>query len=134
MRPQTQQEQKQQRFETFGEYLRALRKSHGWTQEEVERRSGKALAQEYQSLLEQGRRKSPSPQICKVIARIYKIPFKQIWLAVQSEMLGEPIFADIQSPNEIDDELASILRQISAKDRAALLEQAHSLHQSKREK
>ena|SRR5258708_6102284 len=112
-----------QRFATFGDYLRKLREVRGWTQEEVERRSGGALSREYLSLLESGKRKSPSPPICKVIARVYGASWKDVAGAVQSELFHERIDVEIKVP-EGAAEVIAVYDGLNQRGRDWLLEQA----------
>jgi len=118
-----------QRFATFGEYLQKLRETAGLKQEEVEQRSGGAISREYLSLLERGQRKAPSGQMCQVIARVYGRPWKEVWGNVQSEMLREPVTAEIRSP-ESTRELVAVYGELNEKGQEYLLEQARLLRQN----
>jgi transcriptional regulator with XRE-family HTH domain len=113
-------------FRTLGDYLRKLRETRGLTQEAVEKRSGQALTREYLSLLESGKRKVPSPQMCKALARVYGVPWKDVWLAAQAEMMNEPVTAEIRQP-EGAEKVTSAYEGMNEKGRERLLEYARLL-------
>jgi HTH-type transcriptional regulator, competence development regulator len=66
-------------MDTFGEYVRELRKQKRLTLKEAEKRGVASNA--YLSQLERGRRKRPHPDILKRMADVYNVPLKELLIA-----------------------------------------------------
>jgi len=60
----------------FGEYIRNLRNERGLKIRQVELYSG--VSNSYLSLLENGKRDIPSPDILKKLARVYKVSYADL--------------------------------------------------------
>lgn len=65
--------------EEFGKYLRNLRKERGLTIRQIEVFSG--VSNSYLSLVENGKRGIPSPEILEKLAPVYKVPYEQLMTA-----------------------------------------------------
>jgi len=89
----------------FGRYLRKLRESRGLSTRQVKLQSGVSNA--YISLLENGERGIPSPEILEKLAPVYRVPYDKLMkLAgyIKSESL------DTHTPSEKELEFLKQLR------------------------
>jgi len=68
---------KDKKNQTLGEYVRARRKSRGWSLTEAAERSG--LHHSYWSYLENGRYESPSPKHLQTIARTLGVDIEDLY-------------------------------------------------------
>jgi len=94
----------------FGRYLRKLRESRGLSTRQVKLQSGVSNA--YISLLENGERGIPSPEILEKLAPVYRVPYDKLMkLAgyIKSESL------DTHTPSEKELEFLKQLRITLAK-------------------
>ena len=66
-------------METFGTYLKKLRKEKGFTLKQVERAA--KVSNAYLSLVERGRRNPPHPEILKRLAKVYDTPQRDLLVA-----------------------------------------------------
>jgi transcriptional regulator with XRE-family HTH domain len=76
-------------MESFGAYLRRIRKSRGLSLKQVETSAGVSNA--YISQIETGRRKPPHPDILRRLARVYEVSVQDLmvkagYLDAESEM------------------------------------------------
>jgi transcriptional regulator with XRE-family HTH domain len=67
-------------MDSFGEYLRRLRKRKGLTLKQVEEAGVASNA--YLSLLERGLRKRPQAEILNALAKLYEVPVKDLMIEV----------------------------------------------------
>lgn len=94
----------------FGRYLRELRESRGLSTRQVKLQSGVSNA--YISLLENGERGIPSPEILEKLARVYRVPYDKLMkLAgyIKSDSL------DTHTPSEKELEFLKQLRETLVK-------------------
>jgi transcriptional regulator with XRE-family HTH domain len=66
-------------MESFGSYMRRLRKSRGLTLKQVETHANVSNA--YISQIERGLRKPPHPDILKRLAKTYDVPHRELLVA-----------------------------------------------------
>ena len=62
----------------FGQYLKGLRDKSGLSLRDVEEKIG--ISNAYLSQLENGKRGLPSENVLRELARVYKVPFAEIWI------------------------------------------------------
>ncbi|MHB8122648.1 MAG: helix-turn-helix domain-containing protein [Desulfuromonadaceae bacterium] len=76
--------------DNFGKYLKQLREDRGLTIRQVETYTG--VSNSYLSLLENGKRGIPSPDILKKIAFIYKVTYEELMVSAghlaENESIG----------------------------------------------
>ena len=68
-------------MDSFGAYVRKLRKQKGLTLKQVERLA--KVSNAYLSLLERGQRKPPRPEILKRMAEVYEVPVRELMIAAR---------------------------------------------------
>jgi transcriptional regulator with XRE-family HTH domain len=111
---------------TLGDYLRKVREERRLTQEQVETRSGGRISREYLSLLERGERRDPSLRILRALAAVYDVSLKTLLIAVQNEMLQQPVTAETPPVDEAR-EIARLYSELNKAGRNRLLEHARLL-------
>jgi transcriptional regulator with XRE-family HTH domain len=66
-------------MESFGSYMRRLRKSKGLTLKQVETQA--KVSNAYISQIERGLRRPPQPDILKRLAKVYDVPHRDLLIA-----------------------------------------------------
>jgi transcriptional regulator with XRE-family HTH domain len=100
-----------QRYPEFGAELRRLREARGLSLREVERRSRQGISHPYLVQIEQ-EGKIPNPQILAVLAKIYEVPQRKLFLAADDAMMRRPIKIEAP-PLTADQQTKEILRGLA---------------------
>ena len=112
-------------MESYGDYLKALRLSKGYTLREVEKLSDVSNA--YLSQLESEKVKQPSPLILSKLADLYEVSYD-----VLMEKVGYPVTKIVSLPTRNENALAARIGKITDDEEIELLDYLKFIRARKR--
>lgn len=86
-------------MDNFGDYLRKLREEQRWSLRQVAAKTGVSVS--YITLIENGKRKAPGPEILKKLAPVYKVPVTELLKAAGYLEEGKEIKAVLSEEEEV---------------------------------
>ena len=84
----------------FGEYLRKLREEQRWSLRQVAAKTGVSVS--YITLIENGKRKAPGPEILRKLAPVYKVPIRELLKAAGYFEDANEIKAILSDEDEVE--------------------------------
>lgn len=112
-------------MENYGDYLKALRQSKGFTLREVEKLADVSNA--YLSQLESEKVKQPSPIILSKLADLYEVSYDTLM-----EKVGYPVTNSVTLPTAKENVLAARIGKITDDEEIELLEYLKFIRARKR--